>query len=474
MTSSETEGLTSMAAPGQDAMDPSGASPAGMIRLLVVVVGGLIVLQSSQALGNAKLLYLGVAALAFALSLRAVWGIRATAMAVAARGWLIASGVLLVVIGISLPVALAHGTPFAQWLRDASTYGLFAAAPVFALDAASSRGRGRLLALTTAVTALGAVSYAVNWITLRNLAILPFDQLVLPTSSLPTTLFVVATGAAVVDRSRRIAWIVIGGIALATFLVAGTRSALFLLLALPVIGLAAGRPYAARSIVAGAGAAVVAAAFVLVIQATVISPGGQLAPPLDAGPPIATPSPGSSPAPGGTPAPGTSLPPPATPAPTTRPPANPNANLAQRIQEFLTSPQRDGSVRERVTQYGVAWDLFMSSPIVGVGLGHPITWTRIDGTVRTDFTADTPLILPAKLGLPGLVWLVFVAFAWLGFTRRLRQLPKPTIPGLALTGWAAILVALAWNGFSIEDKGFSFALMLLLALGFVEIDRAAS
>ena len=31
-------------------------------------------------------------------------------------------------IAISLPVSIAHGTPISLWLRDAATYGLFAAA----------------------------------------------------------------------------------------------------------------------------------------------------------------------------------------------------------------------------------------------------------------------------------------------------------------------------------------------------------
>ncbi|MEP7081427.1 MAG: hypothetical protein ABI841_00470, partial [Chloroflexota bacterium] len=97
----------------------------------------------------------------------------------------------------------------------------------------------------------------------------------------------------------------------------------------------------------------------------------------------------------------------------------------------------------------------------------------LDGTVRSDITADTPLVLPAKLGILGLAWFVLIVVAWVRFVRRLRRTAGVTIPGLAMTAWAAIMVPLAWIGPAIEDKGFSFSLMFLLALGFIEIERAA-
>jgi hypothetical protein len=121
----------------------------------------------------------------------------------------------------------------------------------------------------------------------------------------------------------------------------------------------------------------------------------------------------------------------------------------------------------------VAWDLFMSSPLVGVGLGHPFEWKRLDGSTMADFTADTPLVLPAKLGILGLAWLVGLAAVWLGLVRRLHR-TGPTIPGLVMAGWTAVVVALAWTGFNVEDKGFSFALIVVLASGFSELEARRS
>jgi hypothetical protein len=446
----------------------SAIPPAPVLRFVIVVVGGLVVLQSSQGLAPPKVVYLAIAGIAFLLSCRAVLDLRGRAMFAAARPWLIASILLLALIVISLPVAMLHGTPLSAWLRDADTYGLYAAAPIFALGAAASMRLQLLLRLAVVVAGLGALSFALYWIRLRNLAILPFDQFVLPTTSLPTTLFVLSLSAAVIDRRPRAGWIILGGIALGLFLVAGTRSALFLLVALPVVVVVAGRPLIARS-AAAAGVGLVAVGYLLAVQTSFAMAGREVAPPIDVAGPTTTSEigVGASPGSGGTSGSGT----PAERTPTPRQAPNPDANVVQRMQDFLAAPERDVSVRERVTQYVVAWDLFTSSPIVGVGLGHQFTWTRIDGTVYTDFTADTPLILPAKLGILGLAWIVLLAGVWIRFVLLLRRMAGATVPGLAMAGWAAVLVALVWAGLTLEDKGFSFAVMFLLALGFIEIER---
>jgi hypothetical protein len=370
---------------------------------------------------------------------------------------MIASLLLAGLIAISLPVSLAHGTPIAQWLRDAATYGLLAAAPVVALDAAASMRGGLLRVLTVATAMLGTVSFAIYWITARNLAILPFERLVLPTASLPTALFVLSLGAAVIDRPRRLVWIILGGVTLGVFLFTGSRSALFFLVALPVVMVVAGRPLLVRSALASVGVTIVAVAFVVIAQGALVGAGPDLAPPIETGPPAT--SAGAAPA---------------GPSPTPHGTGELEATLITRLQAFLASPWQDGSIRERVAQYRVAWDLFVLSPVIGTGLGHEFVWTRIDGTIRRDFTADTPLVLPAKLGVIGIAWLTFFAFAWVRLLQRLRQAAGLTIPGLAMTGWGAILVALGWGTFILEDKGFSLALMFLLSLAFIEFERAAN
>jgi hypothetical protein len=428
--------------------------PPGVIRLLVIVVGGVVVLQSSQSLGPPKLVYLGLAGTAFLLSCRAVWALRDRPMFAAARPWLISSICLFGLIALSLPVALAHGTPVTQWLRDAATYGLLAAAPIVALDAASSMRHRLLSVLAFTTMAIGTVAYAMYWIDARSIAVIPFDRLVLPTASLPTALFAISLGASIVDERRRWTWIAVGGIALGIFFFTGSRSALFYLVAFPVLIMVAGRHFIARTTTATAGMALVAIAFVVFVQSAFAIVPRQPSP-TESG--SAAPIPEDS----------------LVPLPTAPPALNPDATLIARLRAFLASPSRDPSIRERVEQYQVAWRHFASSPFVGTGLGHPFVWTRVDGTSRRDFTADTPLVLPAKLGILGVAWLGLFAYAWIRFVRTVRSVVGITAVGLAMTGWAAIALSLGWGSFILEDKGFSLALMLLLALALIAVEGAA-
>ena len=410
-------------------------------------------------MGPQKIVYLGVAGGAFLFSCRAVWRERNRPMFAAGLPWLIASIVLITLILFSLPVSLANGTPITEWLRDAATYGLLAASPVFGLDAAASMRSVLLRALLLGTAALGTLSFAIYWITARDLAALPIDRLVLPTASLPTLLFVVSLAAAVVDRRHRLAWIATGGVVLGVLLFTGSRSAILYGVAFPVVMIIAGRSMLARSAVASAGIGVAAVAFVVLVQGAFAIPVSQSPAAVDPGAPAASAEQPAGP-----------LPTPSLPTP--RPALNPDASVIARIRALLADPARDPSIRERLSQYSVAWDLFASSPIVGTGLGQEFVWTRVDGTVRRDFTADTPLILPAKLGVLGIAWLMLFAFVWIDFVRKVRQVAGLTIPGLAMTAWGAILVVLSWGSFNPEDKGFSLGLMFALSLGFIEIERA--
>jgi hypothetical protein len=442
-----------------------------------------MVLQSSPGLGLPKLIYLAVAAAAFGGACFAVWNLRGKrpAMFDAARPWLAVSLVLFGLIVLSLPVALSQGTPLSAWLRDAATYGLFAAAPVLALDAAATMRRGLLLGITVATGVLGSLSYAMYWIDSRNIAALPFTQLVLPTGSLPSVLLTVSLAAAILDRRRRLAWILLAGFALGAFFLTGTRSVLLELVALPAMAILAGRSLWSTSVGAAVGVGLVGGALAFAVQAGFVSasrsdgaaqlpssvPSG--APQVSAGPPA-----GESPPPSDLVSGGEASSSSDAPAPTSRPPANPNTTIIERLQALLAAPDRDGSIRERLIQYEVAWNLFVENPVLGAGLGHSFVWTRLGGSVYSDFTADTPLVLPAKLGILGVAWALLLAFVWLAFIRRLRRMAGVTVIGLAMGAWAALVVVFIWAGFTVEDKGFSFAVMLVLALGFIEIETGAA
>ena len=80
------------------------------------------------------------------------------------------------------------------------------------------------------------------------------------------------------------------------------------------------------------------------------------------------------------------------------------------------------------------------------------------------FTLDTPLVTPAKFGLLGASIVVFLLAQAARAIGASRRLVGATQVGIALSGFGFIFVVdLPFGGF-LEDKGFSIALMLFLAL----------
>ncbi len=71
---------------------------------------------------------------------------------------------------------------------------------------------------------------------------------------------------------------------------------------------------------------------------------------------------------------------------------------------FESGSQQDGSYIERVNATRTAWESFRSSPLVGIGPGAAFTYAAADGQVVITRNIDTPILLLARFGLVGLVW----------------------------------------------------------------------
>src|SRR6266545_605186 len=91
-----------------------------LARATTILFGAMLALQSSQDFDTAKVVYMGVAALALVGSVSSVYQSRADSLVGFARPWLVASLVAAGIVGISLPVAIIHGTPVSTWIRDAA------------------------------------------------------------------------------------------------------------------------------------------------------------------------------------------------------------------------------------------------------------------------------------------------------------------------------------------------------------------
>jgi len=413
----------------------------GRFRAAFVLFGGLVAFQSSPTLDATKIAYLVGTVLCLAGALAAVWSVRRTPEVRRGAPWIAASAALAVLCAMSFLVARGEGTSITDWVRDVAAYGLFAAVPVFALDGQASASRRLLVGMLVLAGLLGGLAWAVEWLDRRQILELPFERLVFPSPQLPGMLYVFAMATALSAGRRGAVWAMLAGVVLGLFLVTGTRSSLLLLIGPLAMAALAGRARIRSSIWALVSHGVVAVAVVIAFQLA-------LALPAVLGIGRTAEEPGSSPA--------------ATFGPSV---------LGDRfgsLPALLGNPTSDQSMRERVAQYEAAWALFVASPIVGVGPGHSIHWVDVSGYPQSRFTADTPMVMPAKFGLLGILVFLGAAVAYGSTVRTALRRDRRSVITMALVGYGVWTIVGLPLGFPIEDKGASLALVLLLALTFAE------
>ena len=388
-------------------------------RILFLVFGGFLALQSSQGVGSVKLLYLaGVLVSLGGALFRFSKGEDRLARGVA-RPLMRVSIAMSTLIAISLLVAQAHGISTTNSLRDLAPYVLFACAPVFAIDAAgafSHRGLVRLLVIAGIAATL---SFATNWLEIRGIAHLPISKFALSSFDLPVALFVYATACALHTNRHRIRWVLLSVLVFALMLVTGTRLTLILAIAPIVVVLGARRLMSGRFIRLALGGPI---AVVLMLGAVL----GVLA---------------------------------ATQGSTTI--------ISDRIATLEhTGTTNDPSYRDRLAQTRVAADTFDANPILGSGPGTPFDYTTAGHFQGSTFTPDTALDFPAKFGIAGLAVVGFLVLSYGSFLRSALRFNHPRTETLALIAYLAVTLVETLLQNPLEDKGFTFGLILLLALVF--------
>jgi hypothetical protein len=424
----------------------------GTTRALLVVFGGLLTLQASNQLDAPKVAYLVAASAALCGSVVAVWQARLELSTIFLRPWLITSGVILGILAVSFPVALAHGSSATNWLRDASAYVLFAAAPWLAVDLARAASSRLILGGGLIAGLLGAASFVITWVQRRQLLDLPIDRLTLPSMTLGSGAYCIAVALAFRSHGwQRAAWILLSVAILGGFLVTGSRTT-FVLLAAPAAAVLIdvwqrGRIKLATDVLP------VAAQFAAIAIVLSVSFGGF--------PSLGSSSIGPSPNPsgpaGGSGISGSGEPPQPTPA------------ASKRLEDRFSTLDdvvsgRDQSLQLRIEQSRVAWNEFVSSPLLGIGPGHVFSYMATATIEAQALTLDTPLMVVAKFGIFGLLMTGAIIAAFMHAVVSLVRRSGPAWPALILAGYGAVLLALIPFGWPLEDKGTGLALVFLLAL----------
>lgn len=405
----------------------------GFTRAILVVFAALLTLQSSDELDLTKVAYLAIVAVVSVSSLVRLWRARGDPRMTSARPLIAVFLLVSMLCALSAIPAFLNGTDPRDWLRDTSTYGLFAIAPILAIDAWLDASPRWIAAAFIVAGTLATMSFVLEWLERRRLADLPIDRLLYPSFFFAAGLSAFLIAVAV--RVPRYRWpsMAGAGLVLAALLLTETRSSLILLAAPGVIILAGWRRWWRPAVLAGAAQISIA---VLVV--------GLTQPIIHADPAIYSPDSGDVGAPGdgGGPVP---------------------SGRFDDVTGLIDDPQGDPSFRERVAQTTVALQAFQEQPILGVGTGHRYDWVRVSGERLSTYSLDTPFVFLAKFGVVGLVALAaIVVAAFLLIVRGWREGPSAGV--LALLGFLATMAAWLPFGYPLEDKGSSLALILLLPL----------
>lgn len=385
--------------------------PAG--RLVVILLGAVVVFQSSSAVNTPKLVYLGTVILCGAISGVRIHSIRTAQWASPFRMLFTGAIVYLGYLLLTAVIAVSYGTGISSWARDIIAYALLAIGPLIAVDAAASlsaRASRRLVVVLGVVIPFGFTS---DWLARRGETALPVDRFILASFALSVVPFSYALVRCSVGP-HRLRWLLLAIWVPAILLLSGTRTNVVLLFGL--LGLLGTRRKVRLTPARMAGLAVAVTALIAGALAVLARFTGQ------------------------------------------------SQFLSARIglaTRFIGSGNDQSAVlRERA--YTVALQAFQGHPLLGTGPGHlfpgPVT-----GAVG-GLSLDTPLLVPAKFGLLGTtVLLLFLGTFAVAF-RRARKLAGWSVVTTTGRVTAFILLALTPFGPAVEDKGFALGMMMLLLL----------
>ena len=386
-----------------------------LARLAFVVAGAMVVLNVSDSLSVSKIGYLLGCGLVVAIAIHRLPSLRSSKAYEEVRWLLRVSFFFAVFVALEMVLAISAGADPSATLRESAAYLLFASVPLLALDARSSSQSHLIGPLFVAVALVGTLSYAVEWVTYRDLAQLPIDRIALA-GALPAALFSYLSAGFVVGR-RRTLWALAAGIVLALLLVTGNRGGVVVLLGPLAISLLGGTGRWKRAMRLAVVGILVTACASLAVSAI-----GQ-ALEID------------------------------------------TSYLSRRYESLLhlSDLRFDPSVRVRLAQTDIAWDVFRSHMIFGAGPGYEFVWyDPLTGLPESSQYIDSPMQFSAKFGALGLMFWISFVVAYGSVLLRLNR--PPSVFRAAAFGFAAIQLAWAFVGSPLSDKGTALSLLMLLAL----------
>jgi hypothetical protein len=389
-------------------------------RMWAIIVGALVTFQSQS--GALKLGYLGLALVCVAVAFRDLAQDQQGSLILHEfRPYLLASLGVAGYFALSIVIAVGNGNSLLNWARDSSAYLFALALPIIGLQAGLALRRRTALTVFVAAGLVSTVSFVLQWLTNREL--LEVGRVAYGDNFLSGALFCLCLAYGAGGRHPLLGQLAAAS-CLGSLVLTGNRSLVVLLLAFAGVGGVRRRlrmpiGTAFRSLVLFA----VGIAAVLMVSFQFIPGERDL--------------------------------------------------LAQRVSAAQTYVQtgEDQSARSRSIQAGLAREQFKKSPIFGTGPGHvyvdPYYIPNVSDPKkgrRDSLSLDTPLVIPAKLGLVGTMLLIaWAASIAVSVRNRLRTRPTTVVEN-AMRGFAVIAIAFIPFGVTLEQKGFALTLMLFACI----------
>lgn len=197
------------------------------LRLILVVAGGLIFLQSNSTTGK----------IAYALFLVVTAGISWDAYARAAKlNPVIAQfktlmrGCLAVFLlaAISLPISIVNGAAYTSWFRAILTYVMLVTLPVIGIAAALDTPPRRIKQILFVVGIIAPLAFLTDWLDRRGVSALPVGRVLYASIPLCALMFAFSLGK-LSEWKHPWRWILWTGFAPLCVVLTGTRSGLALI-----------------------------------------------------------------------------------------------------------------------------------------------------------------------------------------------------------------------------------------------------
>lgn len=388
-----------------------------------VLGGGVLVFGASDSITLAKIVYLALLAAGVLAGL-----MRRRALGATRGGYplaLVSAGCCMFWV-VDGGISVSRGTSGTSALRDLLPYILLLLVPLLGWQAGLVAEAATLERLFVVISGTAAASFMVAWIGRRNLGSLPITHLFLPSAALALAgvCYGVVMAARDGSHERRLWWSVFAATSALFLLITGNRSSLALIAVLPVVATIKQRRTSRRAMLLALAAI---AAFVVVIGVRL---GGEVA--------------GIN-----------------TRAVTSR---------LTSISSILQGGH-DQSLAERTIETQAALRVFYRHPLSGSGPGTPYVWRDPFGNTHATFTLDTGLLLLAKWGVLGTLLILMLGAKIYRAADDVNSNISAAGETLQLFLWLSLLGLVF--GVPPEDKGFAFAVGMLLSLVTAERHNAS-